>query len=310
MSNGQFNYSTPLTRRTLARAEAVNAIFQAIAAGFDLGYSAAQIDALLTALEAEILADYTAAINAAITGGPGAAFASQAQAEAGADNTTLMSPLRVSQAITALTASAFAAKLALAGGTMTGKLNTLATALAGAGLNLPHGTAPTSPTNGDIWTTTAGLYGRINGSTVGPFGQAKNMTLLASSAASGSAVAFTSIDQNYSTLILVGDQLSHNNGSSQNVTFEISVNNGSGYTSIGVTIVAIANASATASPIIMVPCYAQTVASNPIPIFYSTGASAALNAVPNVPGNRINAVRLVPGAASWDAGNVYLYGMP
>lgn len=37
-----------------------------------------------------------------------------------------------------------------------------------AGLNVPHGTAPSSPVNGDIWTTTAGLYVRINGSTVGP----------------------------------------------------------------------------------------------------------------------------------------------
>lgn len=34
--------------------------------------------------------------------------------------------------------------------------------------NVPHGTAPTSPVNGDMWTTTAGLYIRINGSTVGP----------------------------------------------------------------------------------------------------------------------------------------------
>jgi hypothetical protein len=35
-------------------------------------------------------------------------------------------------------------------------------------LRIPHGTAPTSPTDGDMWTTTAGLYIRINGATVGP----------------------------------------------------------------------------------------------------------------------------------------------
>jgi hypothetical protein len=35
-------------------------------------------------------------------------------------------------------------------------------------LRIPHGDAPTSPTNGDMWTTTAGLYIRINGATVGP----------------------------------------------------------------------------------------------------------------------------------------------
>jgi hypothetical protein len=39
-----------------------------------------------------------------------------------------------------------------------------------ASINIPHGTAPTSPTNGDCWTTTGGLYCRINGATVGPYG--------------------------------------------------------------------------------------------------------------------------------------------
>jgi hypothetical protein len=38
-----------------------------------------------------------------------------------------------------------------------------------ASIRLPHGTtAPTSPVNGDMWTTTAGLFIRINGATVGP----------------------------------------------------------------------------------------------------------------------------------------------
>ena len=38
-------------------------------------------------------------------------------------------------------------------------------------LRIPHGTAPTSPTDGDMWTTTAGLFIRINGVT-------KTVTLL------------------------------------------------------------------------------------------------------------------------------------
>lgn len=59
--------------------------------------------------------------------------------------------------------------LPLAGGTLTGKLTTLASAVGGAGLNLPAGAAPTSPVNGDLWTTTAGLFARINGITVGPY---------------------------------------------------------------------------------------------------------------------------------------------
>lgn len=37
-----------------------------------------------------------------------------------------------------------------------------------ASLRVPHGSAPTTPTNGDIWTTTSGLFVRVNGTTVGP----------------------------------------------------------------------------------------------------------------------------------------------
>jgi hypothetical protein len=44
------------------------------------------------------------------------------------------------------------------------------TSTAGASARLPHGTAPTSPVNGDLWSTTSGFYGQVNGSTVGPFG--------------------------------------------------------------------------------------------------------------------------------------------
>lgn len=39
---------------------------------------------------------------------------------------------------------------------------------AGASVRMPHGVAPTTPVDGDMWTTTAGLFVRINGATVGP----------------------------------------------------------------------------------------------------------------------------------------------
>jgi hypothetical protein len=55
-----------------------------------------------------------------------------------------------------------------AGDTMTGKLTTFASQPARAGFSLPQGTAPTTPSNGDVWTTSAGLFVRINGTTVGP----------------------------------------------------------------------------------------------------------------------------------------------
>jgi hypothetical protein len=45
------------------------------------------------------------------------------------------------------------------------KVTTPASASGDAGFNMPHGSAPTSPDNGDVWTTTGGLFARINGAT-------------------------------------------------------------------------------------------------------------------------------------------------
>lgn len=57
------------------------------------------------------------------------------------------------------------AALKAGSGTFSGLVTTPASATGGAGLNVPHGAAPTSPVNGDVWTTTAGLFVRINGAT-------------------------------------------------------------------------------------------------------------------------------------------------
>lgn len=50
--------------------------------------------------------------------------------------------------------------------TWTGKQTFPATTTGAASVTLPHGTAPTTPTNGDLWTTTTGVFARVNGSTV------------------------------------------------------------------------------------------------------------------------------------------------
>jgi hypothetical protein len=52
--------------------------------------------------------------------------------------------------------------------TVNGKLNTTASSTDFAGLKVPPGTAPSSPVDGDVWTTTTGTYVRVNGVTVGP----------------------------------------------------------------------------------------------------------------------------------------------
>lgn len=52
---------------------------------------------------------------------------------------------------------------------MSGALTTAASAAGGANFNIPQGAAPTVPANGNIWATSAGLFGRFNGATAGPF---------------------------------------------------------------------------------------------------------------------------------------------
>lgn len=80
-----------------------------------------------------------------------------------------------------------------AGDTMLGRLTTIAPTTLVSGFNLPHGTAPVSPNNGDMWSTTAGLFVRINGSTVGP---------LVSSASVSLTIGTTSISSGTTTRIL------------------------------------------------------------------------------------------------------------
>jgi hypothetical protein len=61
--------------------------------------------------------------------------------------------------------SALDGKANLSGATFTGKVLTAASITGTAGLTIPHGVAPTSPVNGDIWSTTTGLVFRVDGAT-------------------------------------------------------------------------------------------------------------------------------------------------
>lgn len=46
------------------------------------------------------------------------------------------------------------------------KVTISASTTARASMNIPHGTAPTTPADGDIWTTTGSVFARVNGSTI------------------------------------------------------------------------------------------------------------------------------------------------
>lgn len=52
------------------------------------------------------------------------------------------------------------------GGTLSGSLFLPASSTTSASFRIPHGTAPTSPTNGDVWTTSTALQARITGVTI------------------------------------------------------------------------------------------------------------------------------------------------
>lgn len=54
------------------------------------------------------------------------------------------------------------------GDIMLGRFVTFASTVTAAGFNIPPGVAPTVPINGDVWTTSAGMFVRIAGTTVGP----------------------------------------------------------------------------------------------------------------------------------------------
>ena len=83
--------------------------------------------------------------------------------------------------------------LPLAGGTMTGTLIAATPSSSPAGLRLPHGGTPTSLTNGDIWTTTGGIFARINGGTSNVVLGSLTSSQVVYGGGSGSALASTAL---------------------------------------------------------------------------------------------------------------------
>lgn len=73
-----------------------------------------------------------------------------------------------------------------------------------ASLNIAPGVAPSSPVNGDLWTTALGLYARINGATTGPFTSILRQLAPDQTTSSGlvSAVTFSGLTANCSALLL------------------------------------------------------------------------------------------------------------
>lgn len=77
------------------------------------------------------------------------------------------------------------------GCTLTGPMFLPASSESSASFRIPQGTAPSSPINGDIWTTSAGIFVRIDGSTVGPLGTGGGGGAVTSVAAANGTVTVT-----------------------------------------------------------------------------------------------------------------------
>lgn len=202
--------------------------------------------------------------------------------------------------------TALDAKLAKAGGTMTGLLTTVASGTGTAGFNIPHGAAPTSPTNGDIWTTTGGVFARIAGSTQ-QLALAGGYTQIGTATPTGTAtVQFTSIPNTYNELLLVFVGLS--TAAAATVTISASGDNDSTRTTIALATTA--GGSDTLYGGVDIPGYlkAAGIAVSQILSLTSDTTSGAGTSNPYAwrIAAGINAIR-IGSTSNYDAGSVILF---
>ncbi len=143
--------------------------------------------------------------------------------------------------------------LNLAGGTMSGKLQTAPATINGAGFSILPGTSPTVPANGDLWVTTAGLFARVAGITVGPIGPStvavKGQGTSVADPGTGNleslltAQSITGVSYTYTTTDLFQKTRRSNSGSAMADTFPASTATGM----VNGTRIVVANVDATAS---------------------------------------------------------------
>ncbi len=121
------------------------------------------------------------------------------------------------------------------GGTLTSKLSTVASNTTNAGLNVPAGAAPSSPVDGDFWSTTTAAFIRINGST-------KTVAFLEGGTFTG-LVTFSAnlTTQNVTTNYVTSTQVTSNKFLSGNATVNAVINS---------TSLALANSTVTGTLVI------------------------------------------------------------
>lgn len=212
--------------------------------------------------------------------------------------------------VSTATQTALNAKAALAANTFTGKQTVPASASGGAGLNLPHGSAPSAPGDGDLWTTTAGLFVRANGVTVGPFRNAE-WTQIGSTltTTSGSAATFSSIPATYDDLLIVIEGLS----ATADGTMGIAISDNSiSWSSAGGGLFQAYLAGSAYYGSLLIPGYRKAAGNflGAAELLSSdrTIGSTGFNALPWRLAAGIGGIRFTPPSGTFDAGTLKLFG--
>jgi hypothetical protein len=95
-----------------------------------------------------------------------------------------------------------------------GKVNTIASTTAGAGFNIAHGVAPTTFVDGDVWSTTGGLFWRQNGATKQAMNLGDTQTVSGSITFSNTNLTFGNANGGSTTNVATGPT---NSGTSKTV---------------------------------------------------------------------------------------------
>lgn len=197
---------------------------------------------------------------------------------------------------------------------LTGRVNTAASLVGGSGLRVPPGTAPAAPTDGDVWSTTAGMYTRVNGVTYRLLGAPVVVSTVTTTA--GVYATFSALSQNYSKLIFLFSGVSHNTAS-QDLQIQVSPDGASWSTAR--TLLSSVTSLSFVQGVIEQDFYAATqstlradlvaTAAHPVVSPATTIIASPVSLLVNVTGGMDYCRFLWSGGAAFDAGSITCYAV-
>lgn len=192
---------------------------------------------------------------------------------------------------------------------MLGLLQTAASAaVAGAGFRLPHGVAPSTPTNGDVWTTTTGLYAYINGATYRILGAPTEIQTIATT--SGTTATLSGLSTNYSELFISFNGVSPAVGS-PNLTMSVSAD-GTSWSTPALSLVSTVSSLFFVNGVIRITLYSSTqsvMQSNLVTTTSASPASPSLFSIASPVSGLINVTGGMDYARwQWSTGTTFDFG--